>query len=139
MARESSMAMTLLESTIQRQMDSTTKMQIMAGPGTKPSKGTVLVAPSASRAFYCAVLQALRRNDVPFLVGGAYALTVYTHISRDTKDLDIFVSPHDHERALSVLAQEGYRTELTFPHWLGKVYGPRDCVDIIFGSGNGIS
>ena len=124
--------MNLLENTLRMQ-------QIMGTSGTK-LKGSVSVADSSSsRAFYCAVMRSLERNDVPFLVGGAYALTAYTGITRKTKDLDIFVSPHDHERALGVLSEAGCRTELTFPHWLGKAYGPRDCVDIIFGSGNGIA
>ncbi len=95
--------------------------------------------PKVTLAFYRAVMQGLQSTDVPFLVGGAYAFASYTGITRDTKDLDIFVRPTDHERALAILAKRGYRTELTFPHWLGKVYGGHDCVDIIFSSGNGLA
>ena len=39
--------------------------------------------------FYKRVLQALDASGVPVLVGGAYALAVYTGIARDTKDFDL--------------------------------------------------
>lgn len=42
-------------------------------------------------------------------------------------------------RALDLLRAAGLRTELTFPHWLGKVFHGRDFADIIFNSGNGIT
>jgi hypothetical protein len=35
-------------------------------------------------------------------------------------------------------ANLGYRVELTFPHWLGKIYMGRSYVDVIFSSGNGL-
>ena len=61
--------------------------------------------PKETLAFYRAVMQGLQSTDVPFLVGGAYAFASYTGITRDTKDLDIFVRPKDHERALAILAK----------------------------------
>ncbi len=87
--------------------------------------------------FYLDVLAALRAADVPFLVGGAYALGFYTGIARHTKDFDLFVRPADGDRALGVLAAAGYHTEKTFPHWLGKAFGGDDFVDVIHASGNG--
>src|SRR5207245_494609 len=42
-----------------------------------------------SRAFYRRVMETLDRSDVPFLVGGAFALAQYTGIIRVTKDFDI--------------------------------------------------
>jgi hypothetical protein len=91
------------------------------------------------RGFYRSVLLLLREAGVPYLVGGAYALERYTEITRDTKDLDLFVRPDDCQRALDVLAAAGYRTELTSPHWLGKVMMGEEMVDLIFSSGNGIA
>src|SRR5262245_25321496 len=90
-------------------------------------------------AFYVASLTALTESGIPFLVGGAYALEHYTGISRDTKDLDVFVHPRDVEPALRVLAAAGYRTELTFPHWLGKALMGDQVLDVIFASGNGVA
>lgn len=90
-------------------------------------------------AFYCHAVDALTREGVPFLVGGAYALGRYTGIVRHTKDFDIFVRPEDCRRILDLFAAEGYRCELTFPHWLGKVYADGDFIDVIYSSGNGIA
>jgi hypothetical protein len=81
----------------------------------------------------------LRAGDVPFLVGGAYALERYTGIVRHTKDFDVFVHPRDFERALVTLGAAGYATECTFPHWLGKATAEGEMVDLIFGAGNGVA
>jgi len=81
----------------------------------------------------------LQASQVPFLVGGAYALAYYTGIDRDTKDVDIFVHPSMCARTLEVLRATGYSTELTFPHWLGKALCGEGCIDVIFSSGNGIA
>jgi len=50
--------------------------------------------------FYKGVLQALDASGVPVLVGGAYALAVYTGIARDTKDFDLFLRRNDLDAAL---------------------------------------
>lgn len=102
---------------------------------------TLQVPPLApgTRAFYCRALLALRAARVPHLVGGAYALERYTGIARHTKDLDLFVRPGEVEAALRALARAGYHTEITFPHWLGKALCGGDFIDVIFGSGNGIT
>ena len=90
-----------------------------------------------ANAFYRDTLSLLREAQVPFLVGGAFAFGRYTGILRNTKDFDLFVRERDARRALGVLAGGGYRTELTFPHWLGKAFHGDHFVDIIFDSGNG--
>jgi len=90
-------------------------------------------------AFYARMLALLNQSDVPVLMGGAYALERYTGIGRHTKDLDIFTRPEDCRRLLDLCSAAGYRTELTFAHWLGKVYGDGNFIDVIFSSGNGIA
>jgi hypothetical protein len=95
--------------------------------------------PPETRAFYRDVMGVLQKAGVPFLVGGAYALHRYTGIERHTKDLDIFVRPADSRAALDALAAAGCRTELTFPHWLGKAYRDGEFIDIIFSSGNAVA
>lgn len=92
-----------------------------------------------TQAFYCRMLRVLAATGAPFLVGGAYALGRYTGIERHTKDLDVFVHRRDYERIMQALADSGCRTELTFPHWLGKARCSDDFIDVIFGSGNGIA
>lgn len=90
-------------------------------------------------AYYRRAMDSLRRANIPFLVGGAYALQHYTSISRHTKDFDVFIRPNDCRRALDTFAAQGYRAELTFPHWLGKVYAGDHFIDLIFSSGNGVA
>jgi hypothetical protein len=99
-----------------------------------PSKETT----ATSDEFYRATMRILDQAQVPFLVGGAYAFGVFTGISRDTKDFDVFLRPADVERALDAFRREGLHAELTFPHWLAKVKCGGDCLDLIFRSGNGI-
>lgn len=96
--------------------------------------------PSAKtgRTFYREALETLTATGVPYLVGGAFALQAYTGFTRRTKDLDIFVRPGDCDRLLSLLRTNGYRTELRFPHWLGKAYKGGHFIDVIFSSGNGL-
>lgn len=90
-------------------------------------------------AFYRAALSALQEADVPFLLGGGYALRHWTGISRDSKDLDLFVTGDDRPRALSVLEAKGFFTSTPFPHWLSKVYDGDRYIDMIFNSGNGLT
>jgi hypothetical protein len=94
----------------------------------------------ATRAFYRRCLRTLNEAGVPFLIGGAYAFAEYTGITRQTKDLDIFVHPDDCRRALDALSRAGYVTELTDPVWLGKAFSPQGkFIDLIFRSGNGLA
>jgi hypothetical protein len=88
---------------------------------------------------YCAALGRLKDSPIEYLVGGAYALATYAGIVRDTKDLDIFVRPADCQRVLDLFAGAGFKTELTFPHWLGKIHIDDCLIDIIFSSGNGVA
>lgn len=96
-----------------------------------------LADPTVER-FYRTALGALVRSQVPFMVGGAYALRHYTGICRLTKDLDVFARPQDVPALLASLEQAGYQTELTDPTWLAKAFHGEDYVDLIFSSGNGL-
>jgi hypothetical protein len=89
--------------------------------------------------FYIEALTKLQHTGIPFLIGGAFAFSYYTHVPRDTKDLDVFVRREDAPRVLDAFAREGYETGLTFPHWLGKVKADGHLLDIIFSSGNGVA
>jgi hypothetical protein len=91
-----------------------------------------------TNAFYRRTLHVLSDASVPFLVGGSHAFLEYTGIARNTKDFDLFLRRHDLDRAMEALQAAGYRTELTFPHWLGKAWQHDDFVDLVFNSGNGI-
>jgi len=92
-----------------------------------------------TRRFYRDVLTSLERANVPVLVGGAFAFSHFTGIQRPTKDFDLFVRREHIDRALVTLADAGFHTELTFPHWLAKARSDEFLVDLIFGSGNGVA
>src|SRR5262245_28022914 len=94
--------------------------------------------PEPAAEFYLEALRKLQDTGIPFLIGGAFAFWHYTHVPRDTKDIDVFVKPDDCPRVLDAFAQMGYETELTFPHWLGKIHRDGHLMDVIFNSGNGI-
>jgi hypothetical protein len=90
--------------------------------------------------FYGRAKGMLEEAGIAFLVGGAFAMRHYAGIWRWTKDFDIFVRSADGPRVLAAFATRGYGTELTFPHWLGKVHGRGgEFMDVIFSSGNGIA
>jgi Uncharacterised nucleotidyltransferase len=88
--------------------------------------------------FYRQVIGVLSRTFIPFLMGGGFAFEFYTHLGRSMKDMDIFVCRSDLEKIFQVLNKAGFHTELTFSHWLGKVYDEDLFIDIIFSSGNGL-
>jgi hypothetical protein len=91
------------------------------------------------RTFYTRTLTALNTSEIPFLVGGAYALHHYTGIERHTKDFDLFIQAADLDRILHALGAVDCRTEVTFPHWLAKAYRGDHFFDVIFNSGNGLA
>jgi hypothetical protein len=108
------------------------------GDGRPPTLTHPMELDAAARLLYRKGLLALLGAKVPFLVGGAYALERHTGVVRHTKDFDIFVRPQHVEAALAALAQAGFRTDLPFPHWLGKAFHGDYFFDVIFNSGNGV-
>jgi hypothetical protein len=85
------------------------------------------------------VLRELTAGGIDFLVGGGYALERYLGFGRLVKDLDLFLRAADVQKALDQLGRRlDCDTELTFPHWLGKVRKRGDHVDLIFNAGNGV-
>jgi len=84
------------------------------------------------------VLQHLNERGVPYAVAGAFALAQHTGISRDTKDLDVFL-PAEHVReALRSLQEEGFQTEVADPVWLAKAHRGEFFVDLITGMSNAV-
>ncbi len=89
--------------------------------------------------FYIDALKKLLETGIPFLVGGAFAFSHYSHVPRETKDIDIFVKPDDCSRVLAAFEALGYDTCMPFPHWLGKIHRGEHFMDVIFSSGNGVA
>lgn len=97
------------------------------------------MAPSAqAEAFYQQALRELPRLGIPFLVGGTYALSAYTGISRATKDMDILCTPRDYPRILKHFQAGAYATTVADDRWLAKVFQGENFFDVIFASYNGI-
>src|SRR5262245_36915309 len=95
--------------------------------------------PAETERFYREVLTALKDDVVPFMVGGAYAMALYTGVMRETKDLDLFLERRHLDAALDRLTAIHCRREVKFPHWLAKARRGKDVVDLIFNSGNGVA
>lgn len=99
--------------------------------------------PAHTADFYRRALRTLVDAGVPFLLGGAFAHCCFTGIRRVTKDLDLFIRRGDYERIAGLMQAQGWRTALTYPHWLAKVHGGAqadECfIDLIFNSGNGLT
>jgi hypothetical protein len=74
---------------------------------------------------------ALRRADVPFLLGGS--LASWARGGPETRhDLDLMIRPDDADRALEVLREEGMRPERPPEDWLVKAWDGETLVDLIF-------
>jgi hypothetical protein len=93
-------------------------------------------APEQKRLFRH-VLELLNRNGIPYVVSGAFALHTHTGIWRDTKDLDLFFTVPNAERALQLLHQGGFICEIRDPVWLAKAHQDDFFVDLITGMSNG--
>lgn len=100
-------------------------------------RGEVPEVDPEKTGFYRATLELFNAEGLPFLVGGTHAYHRYTGIARETKDFDVFVRRADYPRFEEVVRRAGYETELTFPHWLGKIYKDDAFIDLIFSGGNG--
>src|SRR5689334_13617231 len=77
------------------------------------------------------VIQLLEQKRVPFVISGAFALHEHTGIWRDTKDLDLFLPTPEVTRALKVLEEDGFATEILDPVWLAKAKRGDFFVDMI--------
>jgi hypothetical protein len=89
--------------------------------------------------FYIGALRQLQETNIPFLVGGAFAFSHFSHVPRDTKDIDVFVKPDDYPRVLAAFEALGFESEVPYPHWLAKVRSGEYFMDVIFSSGNGLA
>lgn len=89
-------------------------------------------------AFYKEALELLNRNEMPWLIGGAFAIREYTGISRNTKDIDIFCKAADYQKVLKLFVDKGLKVEVTDARWLAKVFKDGYFIDIIFSTSNNL-
>lgn len=93
---------------------------------------------AAQQQLFRDVLQLLNHHKVPYVVSGAFALHEHTGIWRDTKDLDIFMPPDQIARAIRILEEGGFETEICDPVWLCKARQGEYFVDLISGMSNAV-
>ena len=95
------------------------------------------LSPEAA-SLYREVLLAMNERQIPYAVGGAFALEKYTGIWRLTKDLDLFVQPESVQPALENLRQHNFWCETLDPVWLSKAHRADYFVDLISGMSNAV-
>jgi hypothetical protein len=94
-------------------------------------------APEQQKLFH-EVLTFMNDRGIPYVVSGTFALHEHTGIWRQTKDLDLFVTPGNMRRALQLFREAGYDTWVKDPVWLGKVLRNNYFVDLITGMSNAV-
>ncbi|MFO7965902.1 MAG: nucleotidyltransferase [Desulfobacterales bacterium] len=91
---------------------------------------------SAEEEIYAQWLKILESAEIEYAVGGAYALGFHTNIWRNTKDLDIFVTPADLRKTLKTMQESGFWTTVKNTSWLAKFRSENYFMDLIFGLSN---
>jgi hypothetical protein len=77
------------------------------------------------------VASALKQADIPFALGGSFA--VYAHGGHSSDhDVDFLIREQDRERALEELCAIGFRSEQPPEDWLVKVFDDGLMVDLIY-------
>jgi hypothetical protein len=89
---------------------------------------------------YGEVLDRAIEREIPFAIGGGFAVSTYTRRPRDTKDLDIYVLPENREAMIAVLGELGLEDLFdSKPYDRWWIYrGTRDgfIVDVIWAMAN---
>ncbi|MGE0704535.1 MAG: hypothetical protein AB7P22_11440, partial [Vicinamibacterales bacterium] len=106
--------------------------------------GSAVICPAqppavAPELFYRRMMQLIGDARVPYLIGGTHALRHQTGLPFHTRDFDILLRRDDLTRVRLAVAAQGYDVEMTHPHFVAKVYEGDVFVDLIFGSGNGLT
>jgi predicted nucleotidyltransferase len=78
-------------------------------------------------------VRAVESRGIPYLLMGGVGSAAIGR-PRWTHDIDLFVTPQASRLALQALAEDGFKTEETFPHWLFKAFKDDVLVDVIFRS-----
>lgn len=102
------------------------------------SSSTPPAFPEEQCAVFREVLELLNDRHTPYVVSGAFALQKHTGISRDTKDLDLFLPQEYVVPVLRELAHRGFETAIADPVWLAKAHRGEYYVDLITGMSNAV-
>lgn len=94
---------------------------------------------STPEAFYRRVLEVLGEARIPYLIGGTHALKHLTGLPYDPRDFDVLIRRVDLKSAGHALTAAGFPVDVAHPHFVAKAYDGDRFVDLIFGSGNGLT
>lgn len=62
------------------------------------------------------IIKAARDENLGFAMGGGLTFSAYSGNLRNTKDMDFFVMPRDHERFLAIMAEHGFEEYQEVPY-----------------------
>jgi len=89
---------------------------------------------------YASVIDAAIAAGIPFALGGAFALAVYTRVWRNTKDLDLYILPQHRERMIALLSGLGltdYYDKVPYDRqWIYRATTDGVIVDLIWAMAN---
>lgn len=89
---------------------------------------------------YRDAIRAVRSADIPFLLGGGFALATFTGYWRDTKDIDFYIKPKERSRVIQALTRAGfsdYFSKVPYDRkWIYRSVRSGVIVDIIWSMAN---
>jgi predicted nucleotidyltransferase len=100
-------------------------------PGATIHEGSSPAGMDALASVLDDVVHALDAEQIPYLVIGGIAGSLLGR-PRCSSDIDLFVQPERAPDALEALAKQGFRTEVSNPHWLYKAFRDDVLIDLLF-------
>jgi hypothetical protein len=94
--------------------------------------------PKKQTRLFHEVLALFESEHIHYAVAGAFALREHTGICRETKDLDLVLTPDSGRAALACLRRHGFEYEIADPVWLYKAHRDSFFVDLILGMSNAV-
>jgi hypothetical protein len=96
--------------------------------------------PARQWRIYRSVIEEAQRREIPFALGGAFAIAAYTGYWRNTKDLDLYVLPQYRDRMIQVTNEVGlldYYHEKPYDRWwIYRAHARDTLVDTIWAMAN---
>jgi hypothetical protein len=108
------------------------------GPLTKRKPQRAQCPCPRKRTLFREVLSLFEENRISYAVAGAFALREHTGICRETKDLDVFLTPKNASLSLEYLRKHKFECEVCDPVWLYKAHRNGFFVDLITGMSNAV-
>lgn len=96
--------------------------------------------PSNEQEIYTRVLVHCQKRKLPFALGGAAALGIYTGHWRNTKDLDLYILPKHRRKAIQVFSEAGlsdFHCKTPYDRkWIYRAWSGDAVVDAIWAMAN---